>query len=555
MSNSIRSKNQEVKMNKTLKIISLFVIMTFFTFFVFGSADTDQIKCPRKVKVQIEKINGSDFTIYKNFTADFSAEVVVVKTKVAGAVTTLSVAIGDEVSKDFPLAIINNALADKISEAEKNKKVWEKRLKGRENWKVRSDRAEAQAKAQIQKFSEELQGLQTSAENYKIISPVQGKVMSLNITQGQTIEEDTVLLKIINPMKKTSLITLSGQDSQLFSGITEIQVKSDGNDTGLKALVQNLTGDQVNLLIEDDNNQIQQDFTMEFSLEVGKLQNAVVLQKNMILSDENGSFVYIVNGKFAKKSYLKLGQEDGDRVLVKFGLKLNEEIITTGFKCLSEGKRIKVMVMDENGNLVKRRPGRTTKPVKIIGRKKPIKPVTEKEHKLPGEYKNVFKLGLGFGITMFSDENFKKVYSGTGIGVLFNFSYVFNNNYEVFLNVGLLGKTGTLPVVEEEVKFTMMPTYIGFKYIFDGDSIRPFVGLSAVVFAVKEVHKYNPDPALDTGYGFALLTGAYLELSPNFDLLADLRYEFGSKEIKGFETDDKASRNKFKIHFGFNYKF
>lgn len=560
MTNSTK-KNQEVKMSKATKIISLFVMMSFFAFSMFALEESSEIKCPRKVKVQVEKINSSEFTIYKNFTAEFLTEVIAVNSKVAGAVTKLSVSVGDELSKDFPIAQINNALADDIAKAEKDKKSWERKLWQRENWKVRSAKAEAQAKNKIQELTSALEELQGKVNDYIILSPVQGQVKSLNVSQGQTIEEGTLLIEIVNPKKEIGQVSISGNDGQLFSNVSEIPVKIDGSDSGLKAQVKKISADQVTLIIEDISNQIEKDFSMDFSLEKETLQDVVVLHQSKLLSDENGHFVYTVNGKFAKKSYLKTGPQAGDLVLVKFGLKIGEEIITTEIQCLEEGKRIQVMIQDASGNLVKRKPGQTMKPVKVVSKKKtevkkPVKAVTKKKvKKLDKEYKNYFKLGLGAGISMFSDENFKDVYGSSGFGVLFNFSYQFINNYEVFLNIGYLTKTGTIPVINEEVNLTMMPTYIGFKYVFDGASLRPFVGLSAVIFAVKEEHKYNPDPALDTGYGFALLTGAYLELSPNFDLFADLRYEIGSKEIEGYETDDSANRNKFKIHFGFNYKF
>ena len=168
--------------------------------------------------------------------------------------------------------------------------------------------------------------------------------------------------------------------------------------------------------------------------------------------------------------------------------------------------------------------------------------------------KNSLDLGVGFGYCSMVDGTFKSVYSSGLFNVLLNISYNINYNYEIFLNVGYLNKKGIIEIVNEETTITMMPIYIGGKYLFKTNSkIKPYVGIAGVIFRVKEKNKYNPDASFESTFGLTLVGGVRLKVSKKIDLFADIRYDFAKMSIENF--DEKADLGGGKLHVGFVYKF
>jgi len=159
------------------------------------------VKCPRRVKVQVEKIKDVNFKEYKNFSATFNAETKVVTSTVSGFITDLKVYEDDLISKDWVIAVINNALKDETENAEKDIKKWDEILFKRTHWKVRSERAEKQAEEKINEAKLKLEEIKSRIPDYMIKAPIEGKVKSLEVSKDTEISENSMMAKIVNDKK------------------------------------------------------------------------------------------------------------------------------------------------------------------------------------------------------------------------------------------------------------------------------------------------------------------------------------------------------------------
>jgi len=90
-------------MKKLRGILVVLVALAIFSLSAFGNSgkvekEIKKVKCPRRVKVQVEKIKDVNFKEYKNFSATFNAETKVVTSTVSGFITDLSVYEDDLIS-------------------------------------------------------------------------------------------------------------------------------------------------------------------------------------------------------------------------------------------------------------------------------------------------------------------------------------------------------------------------------------------------------------------------------------------------------------------------
>jgi len=569
-------------MRKLRSIFIVLIALAMFSLNTFGDSEDvkkeqKKVKCPRRVKVQVEKIKNVNFKEYKNFSATFNAETKVVTSTVSGFITDLRVYEDDLISKDWVIAVINNALKDEIENVENEIVKWDEILFKRTHWKVKSERAEKQAEEKINEAKLKLEEIKSRIPDYIIKAPIEGNVKSLEVSKDAEISENSIITKIVNDKKMLAHITITESDKTMFSEAQKIPFKITGVEDVLYAEVTKVTDDKVFLSINNRDRIIQDGLNVTFHVFKEEHKNVIVLPTKDILIDKEGKFVFIVNEKRARKVYLKTGPQEKGRILILKGLSAGDEMIISEilsskegtlkerFECLKDNVKIKVMVKDlETGKFVKRKFKKEVKEVKkeekVVEEKKVIKEKVIKKEEIIKEpvekriRKNSLDIGAGFGYCSMVDGTFKTVYSSGLFSVLLNISYNINYNYEIFLNVGYLNKKGIIEIVNEETTITMMPIYIGGKYLFKTNSkIKPYVGIAGVIFSVKEKNKYNPDASFESAFGLSLVGGVRLKVSKKIDLFADIRYDFAKMSIENF--DKKADLGGGKLHVGFVYKF
>ena len=518
--------------------------------------EVKKVKCPGRVKVQVKKIKDVNFKEYKNFSATFNAEIEVVTSTVSGTITDIRVYEDDLISKDWIIAVINNALKDEIENAEKEIKKWDTILFKRTHWKVRSEKDEKQAEEKINEAKLKLEEIKSKISDYIIKAPIEGKIKSLEISKDTEVSEASIIAKIVNDKKMLAYITITESDKTMFSEGQKIPFKITGVEDVLYAEVTKVYEDKIFLLINNQDKIIQEGLNVTLHVLKKEHKNVIVLPTKDIFTDKEGAFVFIVSEKRAKKVYLKTGPEEKGKILILEGLSAGDEMIISEilsskegilkekFECLKDNVKIKIMVKDlKTGKFIKLKLKKEVKKEEIIE-----KPVEKRIRK------NSLDLGVGFGYCSMVDGVFKEVYSSGLFSVLLNISYNMNYNYEIFLNIGYLNKKGIIEIVDEESTVTMMPIYIGGKYLFKTNSkIKPYIGIAGVIFRVKEENIYNPDASFENEFGLSLIGGVRLKISEKIDLFADMRYDFVKKSIENF--DEKADLGGGKFHIGFVYKF
>ena len=75
---------------------------------------------------------------------------------------------------------------------------------------------------------------------------------------------------------------------------------------------------------------------------VDHADSTIVIHKDVVLSNRNRKFVYIVEKNTAIMRDIKTGLEDNDNIEVLEGLKVNDNLVTRGFETLRNESKVKV---------------------------------------------------------------------------------------------------------------------------------------------------------------------------------------------------------------------
>ncbi len=477
---------------------------------------------------------------------------------------------------------LDNALADAIATQEQEIATWKKILKRRSNWKERSPKAEAQAKRKIKQAMDQVAELKAGIAARQLTAPIPGRVENLSVEEGEDVEEGSVVAVLINDNLMLARIPIDANEAALFNAGREITMGD-----GMVVTVHAVTDGQVTLSIENSDKKIKAGDSIHFKILRKRYSEAIVLSREQLLQDEAGHFVFVVNGKTARRADLKIGAEENGKVMVVEGLNSGDFIIThevlsakegtlkPAIQCVVDGGRIRLVRKDpESGRFVKAEKVPVSEVEEVISpavveeepeaepeeepEEKPETVITEtpavemvsEEGVIPG---NFFSVGAGVGYAQLHDDNFSDVYGG-GMDLQFKLAYTLKGKYEFFLEVSYWQKEGLIEMINLDTKLVMAPLYIGAKYIFNQDgAFRPYLGLAWVVFNNKETHDFAPDANFDTRHGIGFLGGLYYSITPKLDVYGSVRYSHGKLQIEGF--DQEADLGGIRFHLGMTYKF
>lgn len=365
--------------NTVSKISYLVLSLLLTTSIVFGQAvQKKEEKCPRTVKVLVGEIVGDTFLEYRDLEKPiFPDRTDNFTSIIPGGIKEIKTTVGSDVKIGDELMVIDDApIKKEIADARETIRRWQRILRRRENWAVRSPAAERQAKRNIKKFEDLVTEKQEELEKIIIKSPVDGRIDSLNVKQGDHISADFVLGTIVNIDQVKILLD---QFTDKVNNGQKIKMKIKEISQIFTGVVQKTADGSTIIVIQNKDKKILHGMNSSFRILFKTHKDVVVLPKEQFYQDEGGVFVYIAKGKYAKKSYLTTGPVEKGRVLILDGLAIGDEMIISEvlsakeavlkekLTCVKDNKKIRVMVMDDaKGRFVKRKKGAKPMPVKEV---------------------------------------------------------------------------------------------------------------------------------------------------------------------------------------------
>jgi len=150
-----------------------------------------------------------------------------------------------------------------------------------------------------------------------------------------------------------------------------------------------------------------------------------------------------------------------------------------------------------------------------------------------------------------SDEVFQKTYkSGPVFGI--ELAVPLAGGLHLWAGADYFGKTGLLPISEEETKVGIIPVYLGLRYHFGKSAVRPYLGAAAACFLFNEENPLGR--ASESGFGFLGQAGLLIKIGGPFAF--DLHLNYRACTLRTDEPDPvEASIGGFTAGGGIVFKF
>ncbi len=544
-----------MRMKWTLGLVAL--LMMSLT--IAAAGETQKIKCPGRVQVFTEPVAPQSFTEYQDFAIALApCGVTPVVAGQSGVVAEVGVAVGQEVQAGQ--MVFRLELPADLSEAIGQIKISMETLNGQLLKAKKAKQTKRQAALQ-KKFDAAMARLKEktrAAEAYTVTTPGNGQVAAVVVEKGAQVAAGDTLLRLTDSSKLKVAVQVP-----TIADFQEGQAVPLTVDGAALQGVTHIAGETLEVVVANAEFRLAAGATARFRLPLKLHQNAPVLPQERILRDDQGEFVYLAVQNRAVRSPLTIRARENGLCLVDKGLAAGDLLILTGYPCLAEGKKIKILPKEKLLAMEEKKARKEAEKARKIEAKKnrplPAETRTRETEVAPaatiaesGKFSRI-RVGANFSYYSMLDESFSGLYgkmNGFGLDV----TYRFTEKIDVWVAFGTASKKATQDWAgTDEFKFSMTPIVADVRYRFlRKEKFDLLAGIGATVYRIKDV---NPLETIEaTMVGFNLMGGIEYRFGRKLSGEALLRFNQAQKNIRP-EADNPLKLGSLELTLGLGYSF
>ena len=277
--------------------------------------------------------------------------------EVPGQIEEIKVKEGDRVRKgDVLIRQDNDAIKNQLDEAEAAyelaKTTFERRQKLWDQ-KIGSEIEFLQAKTNYKSAKKRLEQLRANYSNTFIKSPINGEVDVISVNEGEFAGAGTPVVRVVNLENPEIEAELSERYLPYIEKGDTVLVKIPALDQKQEVPVSFISqyinpenrSFMIKVDLENPDGKVLPNILANMVIQDYEAQNALVVPSFAIQKDLEGDYVYVVqkgkDGKpVAAKKYIETGRSSAGSTEITKGLKKGDEVVTSGFEQLNEGKAV-----------------------------------------------------------------------------------------------------------------------------------------------------------------------------------------------------------------------
>jgi len=225
-----------------------------------------------------------------------------------------------------------------------------------------------EAKNAKESMERSLASLQAQLSNYLIRAPFSGTVDEVFIKEGEMAQPGVQLLRLVS--LRNMYIEADVSESYLgeFDTGDSVMVHFPSLNKNVRSVIssvgqvinENNRTFKVEVKLPDDELLFRPNLMAVLSLKDFEKQDALMIPTNLILSDQQGDFVYVAaeategEGYVASKQHIERGRTYKDMTVVTSGLRGDEQLIDDGFRDVAEGVKLRFAGQSEGLAMEKR---------------------------------------------------------------------------------------------------------------------------------------------------------------------------------------------------------
>lgn len=347
--------------NMTLQktsVKSLLILPVLFSVLINGcggeeekAKSMDQIQQEEGVPVQIATVEYKPFEKYMNYFAKLAGIKEATKgAPIGGKIEKINFRVGDYVVEDqvvveFPYNDPGSVYEQAAATYENSKKTYERSkvlLDAGEISQANFDGVEAQYL--VHKRNYEL-----ARKLIFVQAPFSGTLVDLKVNEGDNVKSEAPLFTIAQLHKMRAKIWVTEKEIGMIKKGMEAEMEFGGKIYKGRIVEVSMAIDPYKQAIfaevEFDNSkkELKSGATVEIKVLIYKNPKAITIPRNIIISDENGQYVFVEKDGKAEKRYISNGQDSGILFEISNGLQVGDKLITHGGSQLTDGAKVKVI--------------------------------------------------------------------------------------------------------------------------------------------------------------------------------------------------------------------
>ncbi len=346
-------------MQLKIKNLKSFLILPLVLFATLNGCGGDeepaksmaQIQEQNGIPVQVETIEFKPFEKYQNYFGKLAGIKEATKgAPFGGRIVQINYKVGDyveanQVVVEFPVDEPGSMYETAKVTYENSKRMYERTnalLKAGETSQVNFENVESQYLVNKRNY-----------ENAKqltfIEAPFSGTIVDIKVNVGDNVNKDAPLFTVAQLQKMRVKIWITEKEiNQIKKGLTTEMVFGGKTYTGTvveKSLALDPAKQAFYAEVEFDNSkrEIKSGVTVEIKVLIYKNPKAIIIPRNIVMSDGGGQYVFVDKDGVAEKRYITNGQESGVNYEISGGLQVGDKLVVNGGSQLTDGAKIKVI--------------------------------------------------------------------------------------------------------------------------------------------------------------------------------------------------------------------
>jgi membrane fusion protein (multidrug efflux system) len=310
-----------------------------------------QIQQEDGIPVQVQTVEYKSFEKFQNYFGKLAGIKEAIKgAPFGGRIAQINYKVGDyveanQVVVEFPIDEPGSMYEQAKVTFENSERMYERTkvlLKAGETSQVNFDNVEAQYLVNKRNY-----------ENAKqltfIEAPFSGTIVDIKVNVGDNVNKDAPLFTIAQLHKMRVKIWITEKEiNQIKKGLTAEIVFGGKIYTGTvvdKSLALDPAKQAFYAEVEFDNSkrEIKSGVTVEVKVLIYKNPKAIIIPRNIVMSDDGGQYIFIDKDGIAEKRYVTNGQESGVYYEISSGLQVGDKLVIHGGSQLNDGAKVKVI--------------------------------------------------------------------------------------------------------------------------------------------------------------------------------------------------------------------
>lgn len=310
----------------------------------------------RSSNVKVETVSGQKLVEYvKASGVTVAKSDVTYSAQIAGSIEHLKVEQGQKVRKGHVLARIDFAsLSAQAEQIEANLALLKKsheRLEALGSENLVSQQQRDEASSALASAEAEQKIIQTKLDKAVVRSDISGSIVQRFVSKGEYVAPGAPMFRVVDTSRVVVEAKLAeSQVGKVVKG-KKVSVRVDALGRTFGGVVESIVpvADPVSktftvrIGVENQDAAILIGMAATVSVMSVEHEDAVVVKQDIVVEQGESKAVFVVENNVAKKRNVVLGPVEGDRVLIKSGLNLGEQLVVVGQRALVDGQPVNIV--------------------------------------------------------------------------------------------------------------------------------------------------------------------------------------------------------------------